>query len=114
MSGSLRQLQISLKATESYGNDHDFICHCRPVDVRKALDLADHIQAILRLTGSYMLTCKRNNTDEWMEEFASRIQQFADVLGESVDIRYDASRNGGILTQTERNPLKGNEDETED
>ena len=48
MSGSIEQLRTSLRASDGYGNDHDSICDCRPVDVRVALDELERLQAIVK------------------------------------------------------------------
>ena len=46
MSGSTEQLRTSLRATDPFCNDHDYICECRPVDVRLALKELDRLRAI--------------------------------------------------------------------
>jgi hypothetical protein len=42
MAGKIDTLRRSLAGTERYVNDHDYICECRPVDVRLALATIDH------------------------------------------------------------------------
>ena len=37
------RLKQALRACEGYGNDHDFICSCRPVDVRWAVTVLTDI-----------------------------------------------------------------------
>jgi len=47
MSGSIKSLEQSLRTCEGCGNDHDYICQCRPVDVRAALVKIASLQAML-------------------------------------------------------------------
>jgi len=39
------KLRRSLKTCAGYVNDHDYICKCRPADVRAALKAIDELQA---------------------------------------------------------------------
>jgi len=62
----------------------------------------DAAKAELMRAGSFMLTCKKRNTSEWMQEAAARIRSLADVLGElNVKIEYVEEISGnGVLVQT--------------
>ena len=40
----LKYLRRSLKTCAGYVNDHDYICKCRPADVREALSLIDALR----------------------------------------------------------------------
>lgn len=41
------RLEQSLRACDAYGNDHDYICKCRPVDVRAVLIELEQLRAAI-------------------------------------------------------------------
>jgi len=44
--------------------------------------------AIADLAG-YALTCRKQNTDEWMEGLADALNDYADAMNANVKLRYD-------------------------
>jgi hypothetical protein len=68
--------------------------------IRTELDRAhDHYDDVyetaLRGIAEVMLTCKWDNTSEWMEYLAEELQAIFDAVGESATVIYD-SRSGVI------------------
>lgn len=60
---------------------------------RLAADRAEREErAANRSVVEYVITCDRENTDEWMEGLAERVNAWAAVVGETDRVQYDARR----------------------
>ena len=71
MSGSIESLERSLRACDGCSNDHDYICTCRPADVRHAVQtiaqLRDALECLIDAqNGPPLIRDKRS----WSEAMA--------------------------------------------
>ena len=92
MSGSIEKLRQSLAACNGCVNDHDYICRCRPVDVRRVLAELERlqqggvIQAVIEFIQDVieaLRSCKTVRREQtWSAESGGVLQTLRDVIEE--------------------------------